>query len=116
MGRSHITLGAVKIFYPLPSLLFLVGALVMIFLGLFQKPPNGWLILPGFFLAFALVAFQIWADSSSEAIPSSQEMNNDSSVYANVAASLNPAGVVYAASARSEHGACQPVLHVAPLR
>lgn len=110
-------LGTVEIFYPLPSLLVLVGALVMIFLGLFQKPPNGWLILPGFFLAFALVAFQIWADTNMEAIPSSLEMdNNSSATYANAAASLNPAGVVYAASARSEHGACQPVLHVAPLR
>lgn len=61
--------GAVEVYSPLPTFCVALGALGMIYAGLFEKQgePDGYLVIIGFFLIFSLFGFQIWATSNLHA-------------------------------------------------
>lgn len=102
--------GGIDVYYPWATLVVLVGAIVMIGVGLFQKQgsPNGWLIIPGVFLFFALFGFQIWADSNMD----NTEPYDQSAARRRIAPT-EPTAVSYAVRyVDSESGTCRPMVRV----
>jgi hypothetical protein len=71
MGQVACKCGDIDIFFPWPTLAAVIGAFVMIGIGLFEKQgePNGALIIPGFFLLFAVLGIQVRAKNNSYSDP-----------------------------------------------
>ena len=67
MGRTVIRCGAFDILYPWPTLAVVLGSVAMVFVGLLATPgePNVALVVPAFFLLFAVLIFQMWAMSNA---------------------------------------------------
>jgi hypothetical protein len=102
--------GGIDVYYPWATLVVLVGAIVMIGVGLFQKQgsPNGWLIIPGVFLFFALLGFQIWADSNME----NQDAYDQRAGGRRIAPGTEPAVTYAVRYVDSESGTCRPMVRV----